>query len=582
MWGGAQEGRARLFRGPAGCLCAYRAGDVLPTLRAVQEAVRTGRHAAGFLTYEAAPGLDAVYATHDPAGLPLVWFGLFREAQDFELPKAAGSPAFRLGGWTPSISGDAYRRAIARIRDYLKAGDTYQVNYTFRLRAPFEGDAWDLFVRLARSQRARYCAFIETGAFAVCSISPELFFSLSRADGRLVSRPMKGTAARGLTWEQDRESARALAQSEKNRAENVMIVDMVRNDMGRIAEPRSVHVERLFEIERYPTLFQMTSTVAAATSASLAATIGALFPCASITGAPKVRTMQIIRELEPDPRGLYTGAIGWLSPDGKTAFNVAIRTLVADKRQGRAEYGVGGGIVWDSDAGSEYEECCLKAAVLTDRTPVFELLETILWEAGTGYFLLDRHLVRLARSAEYFGFRVDPTAIRDRLARDEAAVRGGTGRAPARAHRVRLRVAQAGETSVEWHPLPAARASGPRRVALAPEPVDRNDRFLYHKTTHRAVYEAARRSRPDADDVLLWNEAGEITESTVANVVVEQGGRRVTPPAACGLLPGVFRQWLLDRGEVTEQVVRVTDLRRAPRVFLVNSVRKWVPAVLSV
>jgi para-aminobenzoate synthetase/4-amino-4-deoxychorismate lyase len=368
--------------------------------------------------------------------------------------------------------------------------------------------------------------------------------------------------------------AAALHASEKNRAENVMIVDMVRNDMGRVADKGSVRVPNLFDIEKYPTLYQMTSTVTSATSASFAEIMKALFPCASITGAPKIRTMEIIRELEPDPRGIYTGCIGLLSPGRHAEFNVAIRTVWLDKTRKSAEYGVGGGIVWDSDAGNEYEECRVKTAVLTADTPDFDLIETMLWEPGSGYFLLDLHLERLRQSAEYFGFPVDLPSVRARVMLEADAHRNAAGAAtPAR---VRLLLSEAGEVNLDWDPLPGTPRSGPRRVTLAGSAIDRKDRFLYHKTTRRQTYDEAKQDHPHCDDVLLWNSAGEVTESTIANIVVETGGKRITPPVECGLLPGVFRQWLLDHGEIEEGIIKVEDLRKAGRIFLVNSVRKWM------
>lgn len=616
----------RLFRNPEEILTADEPEDVLSTLYAVEKAVDEGFHAAGFLAYEAASGLDKACQTHTLRSLPLVWFGLFRCAEDIQnwnveafpcgvppvfdpsacrlgskadrrahapdvrdadlIPPARPKPLrrgegprrplrltdFKVGEWEPSILAEEYRKVIGRIKRYLKSGDTYQVNYTLRLRAQFEGDPWSLFLCLHRTQRAKYSVFIDTDDFTVCSASPELFFSL---DGeKLVSRPMKGTSARGLTFEQDKELADVLWRSEKNRAENVMIVDMVRNDMGRIADPGSVWVPHLFEIERYPTVFQMTSTVACTTSASFADIVKALFPCASITGAPKIRTMQIIKELEQEPRGIYTGCIGCLSPGRRAEFNVAIRTVSLDKDHGTAEYGVGGGIVWDSDARNEYEECRIKSKVLMTEVPNFELLESILWEGNKGYFLLDRHLERLRRSAEYFGFVIDLPEIRERLMQ-EVDIMGG------QSYKVRLRLTEEGEITIERKLLSDLASTRPWSVTFVEEPIDSGNRFLYHKTTNRAVYNRTRLSAGGCDDVLLWNEGGKITESTVANIVIKKDGKYVTPPVKCGLLAGVFREWLLKRGEIEEGVITREDVENADKVFLINSVRKWIPVILE-
>ncbi|MCX7591482.1 MAG: aminodeoxychorismate synthase component I [Kiritimatiellae bacterium] len=543
--------------------------DVPDVLRDAAEAASHGLVACGFVTYEAAPAFDAALATHSARRLPLAWFGIFEKRTPAELLTNWKSDDFILGAWNPSVSQDRHQEAVERIRHYLRAGDTYQVNFTFRLRAEFRGDPLGLFLRLFRNQRAAYCAMIDTESFAICCASPELFFGLDGS--HLVSKPMKGTAPRGLSWEEDVDLVRRLRKSEKDRAENVMIVDMVRNDMGRIAEPGTVRVERLFDVERYPTVLQMTSTVACETRASLPEIMRALFPCASITGAPKVRTMAIIREIEDSPRGVYTGTIGVCTGARRAEFNVAIRTVTIFKHENVAEYGVGGGIVWDSTAEHEYEECLTKARVLNTDIPDFELLESLLWEGGKGYFLLDAHLQRLSRSAEYFGYRIDPDKIRTHLL--EAGRQLASGR-----FKVRLTVSREGIPKITIQQLPDT--DGVWRVAMAKEPVVSHNPFLYHKTTHRDTYERARRGRHGYDDVLLYNERGEVTESTVANVVVELGGRRLTPPVSCGLLSGVFREWLLSRGEIEERVISSDVVRRADRIFLINSVRRWIPVVL--
>jgi para-aminobenzoate synthetase/4-amino-4-deoxychorismate lyase len=382
---------------------------------------------------------------------------------------------------------------------------------------------------------------------------------------------MKGTAARGLTFRRDAQFREGLRRSAKDRAENAMIVDMMRNDMGRVAETGSVVVESAFDVEKYPTVYQMTSTVRARTAEPFGRIVEALFPCASITGAPKVRTMQIIRELEPSPRGAYTGCIGYLTPAGSARFSVAIRTAVIDRAAGTAEYGVGGAIVWDSDQANEYIECQTKAAVLQAEAPEFDLLEAILHEGERGYFLLDEHLGRLAESAEYFDFAVDLPAIRQRL----VEFAGHLGGEPAK---VRLSLGRTGRVTVESVPLSAIALPTPLRLKLADQAVDDRNVFLYHKTTCRSVYESAYACRGECDDVVLWNTHGQVTETTRANIVVELDGRLVTPPVECGLLAGVFRGHLLRTGEIAERIVTVDDLGRAGRIWAVNSVRKWMPA----
>jgi para-aminobenzoate synthetase/4-amino-4-deoxychorismate lyase len=376
---------------------------------------------------------------------------------------------------------------------------------------------------------------------------------------------MKGTAARGLTQTEDQAQAEALRTSEKEQAENVMIVDMVRHDLGRVAETGSVTVPHLFEVEKYPTVWQMTSTIEDRTTASLCEIFQALFPPASITGAPKVRTMEIIAQLEPSPRRIYTGAIGFVAPGRRAQFNVAIRTLLLDRRTGQAEYSVGGGITWGSQPEAEWQECRDKARILTTRVPAFSLLETLVWTAEEGYFLLARHLQRLEQSRLYFGFKVDLPAVRLEL--DRLAARLAQKR-----QKVRLLVTREGRITLEAEAL-SAPDPAPPRVMLASGPADSSDPFLYHKTTNRGLYEAARAACPGCDDVLLFNKRGEVTESTIANLAVEIEGKLCTPPVQCGLLPGTLRADLLERGELFERSITVEEMLRSPRVFLLNSVR---------
>jgi para-aminobenzoate synthetase/4-amino-4-deoxychorismate lyase len=559
------------FSDPVHVVTAATASEVRPALRRVVQAVEEeGLHAAGFIAYEAAPGFDPALAVRGPAPLPLLWFGLYRAPAVWErLP--AGGP-YRFGDWRPSQQLGDYRQTIAQIKAAIARGDTYQVNYTLALHAAWQGDPWGLFVDLASSQRGGYAAYLDLATHAICSASPELFVEI---DGeRVRAKPMKGTAPRGRTLAEDRQQIVALRASAKDQAENVMIVDMIRNDLGHVARFGSVQTPVLLEVERYPTLLQMTSTVEARSAAPLDDILAALFPCASITGAPKVRTMQLIAGLEGGPRGVYTGAIGFLAPGRRARFNVAIRTVVVDRPAGRASYGVGSGIVWDSDADAEYAECQLKAQVLTRRFPDFELLETMRWTADGGVARLERHLTRLAGSAEYFGFAVDLPALRSRLmALDPVETPD-----PAR---VRVLVSRRGEVRLETHPLELFAAPQPVRLGLARAAVDADDVFLFHKTSQRTVYEQARAGRPDCDDVLLWNQRGQLTEATTANVVLALDGRLVTPSVSCGLLAGVLRAELLESGAVEAQALTLDDLARCQGLYLVNSLRGWRRAQLA-
>ncbi len=567
----APDGSWFRFANAAGQIVAKTPADVLGAVADIERASASGKWVAGYIAYEAASGFDSALTTHVPLGLPALWFGVYEQPDILtELGQTSGT--FDVGPWKPTTSERQYRAAIDAIRRYIHAGDTYQVNYTIRLRAPFSGDPYAFFVKLASAQTTAHCAFLDLGGHAICSASPELFFGLD--DKRVASRPMKGTAARGRTYSEDLVQVERLRHSEKNRAENVMIVDMIRNDLGRVARPGSVRVASRFDVERYPTVLQMTSTVEALTDAGWGGILSALFPCASITGAPKVRTMQIIRELEPDPRGVYTGAIGWLSPQGRAHFSVAIRTVCVNRATGVAEYGVGGGIVWDSEGVGEYAECLQKARVLTAEVPEFRLLETLRWTPEEGYYLLERHLGRLADSAAYFGFPEVGEAVRARL--DEC------GSGFAEPQRVRLLVDRGGAIEIEATPLDIVAPATPWRLGIGPDRVSHEDVFVFHKTTHRRVYEQARSACPGYDDVLLLNTRGEVTETTVGNIAACLDGRWVTPPVSCGLLAGTYRAELLDQGVLAERVLTLDDIARADELHVLNSVRGRVPAQLSI
>jgi len=560
------------FSRPTRIHVAKLPAEIPALLKAVDAAIEAGTPVAGFLCYEAAAGIDPVLETKpvsEGQSCPLAWFGEYAAPERLEQLPLPTSEAEEFS-WEISVSDEMYAAAISRIKSYIVAGDTYQVNFTLRMHAPFKGGAYPLFYRLQASQRSAHAAFVDLGDISICSASPELFFCL---DGdTILSRPMKGTTSRGTTIVDDNKQARELFESPKNRAENVMIVDMIRNDLGRIAKAGTVHVTSLFDVERYPTVSQMTSTVEGETQASFGQLMRALFPCASITGAPKVRTMQIIRELEASPRGIYTGSIGYWLPGRQARFNVAIRTVVVDHAAASATYGVGGGIVWDSIDSHELAECETKAAVLNAHGNSFEILETLRWSAGEGFFLLDRHVARAKRAAQRFGCVFEERELRDVLRK---AVEGLDGD-----HRVRCLLSFDGSLKAETFPI-EPEGDKARRVGIVQDACDSTDVFLYHKTTHRDVYERARAQRPDCDDVLLVNERGEITESTIANLVVDIDGERLTPPITSGLLAGTFREELLAKGEIHERVITPRMLDQADALWLINSVRGWMPVVLQ-
>ena len=580
MQDGFVDGMPRwlVFEECRGILAARTTAEVEPCLQRAEAAAAEGLWVAGFVTYEAAPAFDAALTVRPDATGPLLWMASFeRVTTRVGQPSPPASPQT---AWQPAVDRIAHGQSIGRIKDAIARGETYQVNLTFPCRTAEPPPADDLFARLVLAQRGAYSAFIETSDFAVCSASPELFFTL---DGdRIACRPMKGTSPRGPRTQPDRTLAAALQASVKNRAENLMIVDMVRNDLGRIAAHGSVDVVDLFTLERYPGVWQLTSGVIGRTTAGIREIFRALFPSASITGAPKVQTMRLIAELEIAPRGVYTGAIGWIGPNRRAQFNVAIRTAWIDKRIGTATFGTGGGIVWDSQADAEYDEANAKSAILQADARSFDLLETLRWEHPGGFAFLDEHLERLADSAHYFGIPCDAKAVRTQLLAAAAAW-------PNAAMRVRLLVDMEGRARIEATRLGTDADFGDRpssttpglKTALALSPVSTADRFLFHKTTRRDVYERLRSSAPAVDDVVLWNDAGDTTETTIGNLVADINGQLVTPPVESGLLPGVFRRHLLARGVLAEQRIPLAALQAATAVYRINSVRGWTRLLLA-
>ena len=558
---------------PRTVLMAHTLDEVRPVLQAVEQATQAGAYAAGFVSYEAAPAFDPALAVRPAGNMPLAWFGIFDAATQAAPPHAAHGAAAL--DWQPLTTRAQYAADIATIRAAIAAGATYQVNYTLRLQAAFAGEPAALFQALHAAQPAPYSAYLDLGHFQILSLSPELFFH--RRSHQITTRPMKGTAARGRWAADDDANAAQLAASAKERAENLMIVDLLRNDLGRIAQIGSVRVPDMYALERYPTVWQMTSTVTATErpGTTLGDVFAALFPCGSVTGAPKISTMQLIAALETQPRGVYCGAIGIVLPGGEAIFNVGIRTLVLDLEHQTATYGVGGGITIDSTAEGEYAEVVAKAALLREQSPNFALLETLRLTRGR-YRLRGEHMQRFSASARYFDIPLDMTQAQAALDQAARAIPAGN----TVAQRVRLLVSRQGDITTESVPiLPVA--SGVQSVVLVPNAVRRADRFLYHKTTYRAAYEAARALHPHTFDVLLLNEDGEATEFTIGNLVVELDGRRWTPPIASGLLGGVLRAVLLRRGAIAERSLFEADVRRARRMWLINSVRGAVEVRLE-
>jgi para-aminobenzoate synthetase/4-amino-4-deoxychorismate lyase len=599
----SENHRSYFFDEPEDIALLSPGGNVDVFFSKIEEGLRKGLWAAGYFSYELGyllePKLRHLLDSKSP-GVPLAWVGLFRTPVTVDhrkdrgrlFEKTNGYAAVTEGGYEirdlePNLTRSEYDHAIARIKSHLSDGDTYQVNYTLKYRFALNGRPEALYMGLRDRQTVAYSACLSDGDRTVISLSPELF--LKKQGSTLQMKPMKGTARRGRTPGEDEQLARWLATDPKNRAENVMIVDMIRNDLGRIAVPGTVTVPRLFHIERFETLLQMTSTVRAnlAAGTSWHEIMRALYPCASVTGTPKIRTMELIAELEREPRGIYTGAIGFIAPEGRACLNVAIRTIVIDADH-RGEMGVGSGIVIDSDPPAEYDECVLKAefltvekALLTDSIPNriiekvwtrFSLLETMRLENG-GIYLLDLHLQRLRSSADEFDVACPVQEIEQQL-------RDLTARHPVGCFKLRLLLHLDGRFDIVAEALGDMWGTS-MRFGISERRIDSGDPFLYHKTTHRPLYDEERRRafEDGLDDVIFLNERDEITEGTITNVFVEISGILYTPPVTSGLLPGTLRRHLLDTGRCRERILTLDDLKRAEAIYLGNSVRGLVRAV---
>lgn len=574
---------ARLLRDPVDILTADRIADVSDVLTAAGRAAAMGQFVAGYLTYDAAPAFASVRRGGSEqdgvaGGDPLVWFGVFGGAERIapgDVPALLPDPdAAWLGRMRPMVDFPAYDQAIGRVLEYIRAGDIYQANLTFAAEVAVMGDPLAAYARLRGAARAGYGGFIWTGERAIASLSPELFFHLS--DHQLMARPMKGTAARAANPEQDRLAAQQLATDPKQRAENLMIVDLLRNDLSRVCAAGSVKVPDLFRVESFPTIHQLVSDVSARLSAgkTVVDVLHAAFPCGSITGAPKIRAMEIITEAETGRRGLYTGSIGFIAPDGTAAFNVAIRTLVFPPHRPlpgqaiQARLGLGSGIVADSQPVDEWRECLAKGAFVAAAETAFDLMETMYFDPMDGIRRLDGHLARLKASAAAFDFPFDRHGARNNLQSVTFRLRE-----PAR---VRMRLAPSGALAIEVSPMPQ-RGDAPVRAAPCLCPLTREDFRLAHKTSLRGAYDQARQDNA-AEEVVFVDADGLVTEGSWSNIFVRRGDRLLTPPAHLGLLPGVLRAELLASGAAQEAQLTLDDL--ADGFFLGNSLRGLVAAQL--
>jgi para-aminobenzoate synthetase/4-amino-4-deoxychorismate lyase len=575
------NGRSFEFIDEIATLSARSNAEVPGVIAAAQQAAADGHWVAGYLAYEAAAAFDPAFRVNEPANDLLAWFGVFGGRREVApaVHDPAESGAYAVSQWKPRLQRGQYNTAFDTVQRHILEGDTYQVNLTFALHAAFTGDPGVFYNDLVCAQRPRYAAHLWHGDTHVVSVSPEKFFTVT---GRTIeTQPMKGTAPRGRMVAEDLANRDALIASEKDIAENLMIVDLIRNDIGKVAETGSVTTRDLFAVERYRTVWQMTSIVEATLrkDVSLLGVFSALFPCGSVTGAPKARSMEIIADVEHGPRGAYCGAIGFIPPgdglDG-ASFNVAIRTVEIDYAEGVARYGVGGGITWDSTVDGEFDEAVTKFEVLRFDVSQMALVESIRW--ADGWCSFDDHIERIEASAAYWGFDFDRSALRRVLLDLESALQ--------RPSKVRVVCGSGGEIDVtdESAPIRWARGPGPSvepvTLTIDLEPIDNSNPRIYHKTTDRRAITVRTSRHSESDEILMVNHLGRITESSIANVAFLIGDEWTTPPVADGLLGGILRAQLVQDGTLTERSITIPEAINADAVALVSAIRGWRPAVI--
>lgn len=551
-------GERYIFTQPIKELKTRDLAEVTDLLAQVESYQEQGYYVVGYVSYEAAPAFEEKLAVHKVPllGEYLLYFTVHDRVETSPIPLTYGEVDLP-SKWREQTSAEDYEKAIAQIHHHLRQGDTYQVNYTVQLKQDLSANPFAIYNRMVVEQEAGYNAYVEHDEMAVISMSPELFFEQN--DRELTTRPMKGTTQRGVTDQEDLAQASWLEQDPKNRSENMMIVDLLRNDMNRISEVGSEHVERLCQVEQYSTVWQMTSTIKSQLrpDVDLVEIFRSLFPCGSITGAPKIATMEIIKNLEPQPRGVYCGTIGLLLPNGRRIFNVAIRTIQLYKSQ--AIYGVGGGITWDSTWESEYREVHQKAAVLYRKQARFQLITTgrisqkqLLFE--------DQHLERLTKASRYFAYPFDPEELRQKIEEECQACDSHQD------YRLRISLSKSGEMKLSRQIL-APLSPSFCKAKLCLQEADLNQVFTYFKTTHRPHLSLGKQ------EIIYHNVAGELLETSIGNLVLKINGKLYTPPIRLGILPGIYRQHLLERGRVEEKVLTLADLNHAEAIYGCNAVR---------
>ena len=552
-----------LFTDPVTIISCRQRSELKNCFRQIESYLQKGFYLAGFFSYELGYILEESLTRYYPKQYhPLIWMGVFRRPHSLTKPLAAVEiNNFYLSTPALNVSRTEYGKNIAIIKELIRGGDTYQINYTAKYKFDFWGDIIAFYNRLKEMQKVSYSALIKYNGNYIVSLSPELFFRIDK-NRRITVKPMKGTAPKN--------SGQWLTSDKKNRSENVMIVDLLRNDLGRICKTGSVRVKQLFEIEEYETLQQMTSTVQGnlLPQVKIWDIIKSLFPCGSVTGAPKINSMKIIHALEKEPRNIYTGAIGYLAPDNTAVFNVAIRTIDLEyvgAGKYKAQMGIGGGIVYDSEPEAEHRECMLKAKFLIDSVPDFSLIETMLCDRGKIKYLA-AHLRRLKASARYFNIPCNIAAVKQTLQKQTSSLKGSL--------RLRLLLDAAGETTVE-HASFVMNKSALLKIAISKYKIKSQDIFLRHKTTHRKLYdeEYKKYTAQGYFDIIFRNEKDEITEGAISNIFIRENGCYYTPPLTSGLLSGIQRQVMIKRLKAKEKVLYLSDLKKADKIFLTNSVR---------
>jgi len=553
----------------------------------IELAKKKGHYTSGFISYEAGLIKNKNLQCLPPSKMPLIWMGVFKDPIIFNHKKNKFinhshisllknqeffNQKYKLSNLKIDISSKDYVRNIKKIKQFIESGETYQVNYTTKYKFDFKGSTIALYKQLRNNQNISYGALIRIPELEIVSLSPELFFRQDK--NQLMVKPMKGTAIRGVNIKEDIKNRTVLAKDIKNQAENLMIVDLLRNDLGKVSKISSVKVKKLFEVETYKTLLQMTSTITSELKPKtpLFKIFKSLFPCGSITGAPKIKTMEIINKLENKPRGIYTGAIGFFAPNNKAIFNVAIRTITLKNNKG--EMGIGSGITYDSDPIAEYKECKLKAKFLT--MPDFKLIETMLWDNKQKLPLLENHMRRLRQSAKFFNFSLNKKIILEDLNNLTKTLN------PKHHYKIRLLLSANSDITLDSSVLLKSKLIPNQKIALSKKKTQSSNIFLYHKTTNRILYnyEYMKYSKLGFFDVIFCNEKNQITEGSISNIFIKKNGIYYTPPIKCGMLPGIFRQNFIQKNKVKEKILFLADLKTAETIYCTNAIRGMIKVKL--